>query len=97
MSLWHVSPLKGPSSGSTTDTFQQQGQQNDLPDVKLNLAVCDMLHSSHTNISHTAKLNFTYGKSFCCPCCWNASVVLPEDGPLRGETCRSDILLIKWC
>jgi len=28
----HVSALKGPSSGSTTDTFQQQGEQNELPD-----------------------------------------------------------------
>ena len=65
MSLRHVSPLKGPSSGSTTDAFQQQGQQNDLPYVKFNLAVCDMLHISHVNISHTAPLNFTSGKSFC--------------------------------
>jgi hypothetical protein len=33
----HVSTLKGPSSGSTIDTFQQQGQQNEPPDVKFNL------------------------------------------------------------
>jgi hypothetical protein len=48
-----------------TDTFQQQGQQNALPAAKFNLAVCNMLHSSQVNISHTAKLNFTSGKSFC--------------------------------
>jgi len=65
MSLRHVSPLKGPSSGSTTDAFQQQGQQNDLPYVKFNLAVCDMLVWLLCNISHTAKFNFTSGKSFC--------------------------------
>ena len=23
--------------------------------------------------------------------------MLPEDGPLRHETCRSDIVLINWC
>ena len=28
----HVSALKGPSSGSTTGTLQQQGEQNELPD-----------------------------------------------------------------
>ena len=27
----------------------------------------------------------------------NVSVVLPEDGPLRVEICRSDTVLIKWC
>jgi hypothetical protein len=26
--------LKGPSSGSVIDAFQQQGQQDELPDVK---------------------------------------------------------------
>jgi len=34
VSLRHVSALKGPFSGSTGDTFQRQGQQNELPDVK---------------------------------------------------------------
>jgi len=37
VSLRHISALKGPSTGSTTGTFQQQVQQNDLPDVKLSL------------------------------------------------------------
>ena len=97
MSLRHVSPFKGPSSGSMTGTFQQQGQQNDLPYVKLNVTVCDMFHNCHVNIPHTAKLNFTYDKSFCWPCCWNVSVVFPEEGPLRDETYQSDILLIKCC
>jgi len=36
ISLQHVSTLKGPSSGGTIDTFQQQGQQNQSPEVKLN-------------------------------------------------------------
>jgi len=30
-------------------------------------------------------------------CCENVSVLLPEDGPLRAETFRSDTVLIKWC
>jgi len=38
LSLRDVSALKGPSSGSTTDTFLEQGQQNELPDVKFSLA-----------------------------------------------------------
>ena len=37
-----------------------------------------------------AKLSFTSGNSFCRPCSGNVSVVLPDDGPLRAETCRSD-------
>ena len=41
-------------------------------------------------------LNFTSGNSFCWPCCWNVPVVLPEDDPLRVETCRRDTVLIKW-
>ena len=32
--LRHASALKGPSLGGKTDTFQQEGQQNELPDVK---------------------------------------------------------------
>ena len=40
MSLRNVSDLKQPPSGSTTDTFQQQGQHNDLPDVKFSLVSC---------------------------------------------------------
>jgi len=36
-SLRHASTLKGPFSGSTIDTWQQQGQQNESPVVKLNL------------------------------------------------------------
>jgi hypothetical protein len=35
--LQHISALKGPSSGSATDTFRQQGQQNYLPDIKFSL------------------------------------------------------------
>jgi hypothetical protein len=37
MSLRHVSTLKGPSSGSTVDTFRYQCPQNESPGVKLNL------------------------------------------------------------
>jgi len=37
LSLRHVSALKGPSSANTTDTFQQQGQQNELPDLKFDV------------------------------------------------------------
>jgi len=53
MSLRHVSPLKGPSSGSMSDTFQQQGQQNDLPDVKFNLAVCVICYTAAAPTYHT--------------------------------------------
>ena len=38
LSLGHVSALKEPSSGITTDTFPEQGQQNELPDAKFSLA-----------------------------------------------------------
>ena len=34
------------------------------------------------------------GNSFCWPCCWNASIVIPEDGPLRAETCQTDTYLL---
>ena len=34
MSLQHVPTLKRPILGSMNDTFQQQGQQNESPDVK---------------------------------------------------------------
>jgi hypothetical protein len=36
LSLRRVSTFKGPSSGVTTAAFQQQGQQNELPDIKFN-------------------------------------------------------------
>jgi len=32
------------------------------------------------------ELNFTSGNSMCWPCCWNVSVVLPEDGPMSWAT-----------
>jgi len=37
MSLQHASTLKGSPSGSTLDTFEQQGQQNESPDVPFSL------------------------------------------------------------
>jgi len=37
VSLQHISALKGPTSGSATDIFRQQGQQNELPDIKFSL------------------------------------------------------------
>ena len=73
-SLQHVSTLKGPSSGGTTDTFQQQGQQNQSPEVKLNKfkMVC-FTHFVKRNcctlsfylLSLMLMLNFTFGDSFC--------------------------------
>jgi hypothetical protein len=39
MSLRNVAALKGPFSRSPIDTFQQQGQQNELPDVKFGLTL----------------------------------------------------------
>jgi len=40
VSLRRVSALKGLSSGITTDTFQQQGQHNELPNVHFSLVNC---------------------------------------------------------
>jgi hypothetical protein len=37
MSLQHVANLKAPISGSMTDILQQQGQQNESPDVKIKI------------------------------------------------------------
>jgi len=34
---------------------------------------------------HAAKLNFTSGDSFCWPCCWNVSIVLPEGSLWRAK------------
>jgi len=52
LSLQHVSALKGPSSGSTTDTFHQQNQ-NELSDVKFSLVssmyyIMQQLRDSYT-------------------------------------------------
>jgi len=33
--LQHILALKRPSSGSETDIFRQQGQQNELPDTRV--------------------------------------------------------------
>ena len=41
------------------------------------------------------KLNFTSGNSLCCLCCWNVFVIVPEDGLLRAETCRSGTIVNK--
>jgi len=43
------------------------------------------------------KLNYISDNSFCWPCCGNVSVILPEDSALRGETCQSYAVLMKWC
>lgn len=40
VSLLHVSFVQQPSSGNMTDTFQQQGQQNELQDVKFCKSTC---------------------------------------------------------
>jgi len=37
VSLQNIAALKGPASGSATDIFRQQGQQNELPDIKFSL------------------------------------------------------------
>jgi len=42
------------------------------------------------------KLIFPLGHVFCWPGSRNVSV-LPEDGPLRAETCSSISMWIKWC
>jgi len=39
VSFRYVSALKGPSSRSMTDTFQQQGQPDELPDPKFSLVI----------------------------------------------------------
>jgi len=56
--LRHVSSLKGPSLGSRTYTFQQDGQQNDLKEVKFSLvsSLCYMqpntLHAAQQTEFH---------------------------------------------
>jgi len=46
MSLQQVSTLKGPSSESTTDPFQQEVQQNESSDIKIQLSVqCVVLYA----------------------------------------------------
>ena len=47
-----------------TDTFQQQGQHNMLPDVKLNL-VSSVLYVGVTHDTLLTTLSFTSGNMFC--------------------------------
>ena len=71
--IFCISALKGPYS-STTDIFQQKGQQNEFR-CKSQLSeqhvicyvVCPVIY--YTVLT---KLNITSGISFCWPCCWNA-------------------------
>jgi hypothetical protein len=51
-----------------------------------------------THYTLLTKLNFTSGESFYWLCCWNVSIAVLENGPLRGETCRRwYIVFINWC
>jgi len=62
MSLHHVSTLKGSSSGSTCDTFEQQRQQNESPSVQFSL-ICGVycvpqhmaatVHGTHVQLECT--------------------------------------------
>jgi len=44
--------------------------------------------------SGSTECSFT---AICCSGCENVSFILPEDGPLRVETCWGNRALIKWC
>jgi hypothetical protein len=71
----HVSTLKGPSSGSTIDTFRQQGQQNESPDVKFNLAACSVLtpydyHVTHYTLLTKLQADLSHDRISCFP--WSA-------------------------
>jgi hypothetical protein len=59
----HFSALTGPSSGIT---FQQQGQQNKLPDVKYSVlnSVIITYQLSEQHYTPITQLNFTSGNPF---------------------------------
>jgi len=42
-----------------------------------------------------SRCKYQIKEQFCWPCSWNISV-LPEDGPLKSETCPSITGWIKW-
>jgi hypothetical protein len=54
-------------------------------------------NSTITYICYEHRFICTVSYGHAMLCCCNVSVVLPEDGPLRAETCRSDTMLRKWC
>jgi hypothetical protein len=54
-------------------------------------AVCYSSQCVVTHYTLLSKLNFTSGGSLCWTFYWNVSIVLPEDDPLRVETCWSYI------
>jgi len=56
LSLQHASAVQRPSSGSMSDMFQQQGQQNELPDVKFWKSTCFVDFDVETNISYSLKM-----------------------------------------
>jgi len=60
-----------------------------MPDVKFGL-----LNSVYFV---TWQTEFYIWYTFCWSGCENISIVLPEVGLLRAETCRSNAVLITWC
>jgi len=56
VSLLHVSVVQQPSSGCMTDMFQQQGQQNELPDVKFWKSACFVDLDFEMYISYSLKM-----------------------------------------
>jgi len=79
-------------------TFRLTSQLQSLGRINLTYNRRNIQLSEQRAVTHPrllTKLNFTYDNTFCWPCCWN---VVPEDGPLRAETFRSDIIVfIKLC
>ena len=74
--LLNVSTLKGPSSGSMTDTFSQQDQQI-CTTCKIQLIEQRVIF---VDLAVETYLSYS-----------------PKDGPLKAETCSSNIVLIHWC
>jgi hypothetical protein len=71
------------------------GQHSTCPDVNIILKG-DNCHVTNTYNTLLFNLILTSGHVFCWPCSRNVSV-LPEDGPLRAETCRTVTVWIKLC
>ena len=59
------------------------------------ITIANFISVPEWDVTLLSKLTFTCGTRILLICCGNVSV-LPEDGPLRAETCWSNTVLIKW-
>lgn len=75
----------------TTELLNAEKINRSLENNKYAASILSKDWWMHTHYTLLSKLNFTCGKSFCWPCFWNVPVIIPENGPLKAETCWSDI------